>query len=582
MNKEFVGLDARFAKGFARCVVFLCLLFLPLAPFHAARKAGDSKETSIPIPQGAKARGSYYFSNIKPRILDLIENGSPRSLQVAVRLLHRSDPAAYSDSEKTLLKICGLLMEFCWPSYMAGSWDIPEMRGSNSYTNVIFNVRNGLYEAPAGDDFIANLLPCVCLFSAPNETACYASMEAALEKALKLRGDSTLANYMMGILLNRQGKNARAASCLRKASAGDSSNKEILFLQMRVCSSLGKYEETLKIGERLLLSEPKNVEALKLCCDAYYAKGDLAKAGDLAAQILMLDGRSYGYMLIRSEASMAEGDYVKASTMLDAYSRSGNRSKEYFFLRSRLQCEWNKSPAAAAETLGQAMLNYPDDIQLMLSAAKVASEGNMKVAGKTALEFAHQVLKKESGNREAKKVCIVELSKDGDYEESYKLSSSLVKEDGSPSLLHSHIETCLALKKYDEARELATSLYNKDRNDIQAQKSYINVLVSTGIKREAQDMISALLPDADSSMKSFLYYEQSFLATDERSAVALLRSSLTQNPRNTDSLTRLYEIYYGQQDWKRAQYYLKQVVALNPTNKKALAMSQKLDKIINN
>ena len=83
-------------------------------------------------------------------------------------------------------------------------------------------------------------------------------------------------------------------------------------------------------------------------------------------------------------------------------------------------------------------------------------------------------------------------------------------------------------------------------------------------------------------MKSFLFYEQSFLSADDKDAVAQLRSSLTQNPRNTDALTRLYEIYYSKKDWKRAQYYLKQVVALNPTNKKALAMSQKLGKELNN
>ena len=95
-------------------------------------------------------------------------------------------------------------------------------------------------------------------------------------------------------------------------------------------------------------------------------------------------------------------------------------------------------------------------------------------------------------------------------------------------------------------------------------------------------MIASLMDGADTALKSFLYYEKSFLGANDKEAVACLRSSLTQNPRNTDALTRLYEIYYEKQDWKRAQYYLKQVVALNPSNKKALAMSKKLDKIINN
>jgi tetratricopeptide (TPR) repeat protein len=314
----------------------------------------------------------------------------------------------------------------------------------------------------------------------------------------------------------------------------------------------------------------------------YYASGDLVKAGDLAAQILMLDSKAYSYLLVRSEASLAGGDYVKASTMLDAYARGGRKERSYYLLRSRLQSEWNKSPTAAAETLGQALLLYPDDCGVLLATARVASDGNMKVAGKTALEFARTVLKQDGENVEAAKICIKELSKEGSYEEAYALSAPLMTKDCASALVHTHIAVCIALGKLKEAESFASALYERNRKDIEVQKSYVKVLVATGRKNEAQDMIASLMADADASMKSFLYYEQSFLSTDDREAVARLRSSLTQNPRNTDSLTRLYEIYYNKKDWKRAQYYLKQVIALNPSNKKALAMSQKLDKELNN
>ncbi len=584
MNMMFGSRKAAFAKGLARIIAFLCILGLPLSASYAAKKGKVSQEgTSIPLPAGAKskAKSLSYFSDIKPRILDLIEDGSPRSLEVASRLLHRSNPSSYSDNEKLLLQVCAFLMEFCWPSYRV-SWDIPDLKNANYYTNVLFSVRNGIYDEPLSEEHIAILLPCVCLFSAPKENSYYASAEASLEKLLKQRGNSTLANYLMGTLLNRQGKNEKALIFLRRASTSDATNKDILALQMKAYTALAKFDEALAIGDKLLSVDPQNSLALELCCDAYYFKGNLAKAGDLAAQILLLDSKKFKYVLIRAESSMESGDYVKASTLLDAYSRGANREKRYFLLRSRLQSEWNKSDAAAAETLGQALLVYPGDSDIELAAAKVASNGNMKLAGKSALEYAQKLLKQNAKNEEAAKVCIAELAKEGSYEEAYRLSSLFVKGPCEEKLLHTHIDVCLSLGKYEEAMQLATSLYNKDRKDMEAQKSYIKVLVSTGRKADAQNMISVLMTDADASLKSFLYYEQSFLYSDDRNVVAQLRSSLTQNPRNTDALTRLYELYYNKQDWKKAQYYLKQVVALNPSNKKALAMSKKLDKIINN
>ncbi len=611
---RFGGRKVSCAKGFARLTAFLCIVSLPLAGSAAAKKkAAEPKGTSIPIPATARQKVFSSFSDVKPRILDLIEDGSPRSIEVASRLLHRSNPSSYSDNEKILLQVCSLITDLCWPSYRV-SWDAPEIKTSNYYTNVLFSVRNGIYDTPLRSEYIATLLPCLCLFSAPKETGCYGAIEASLETLLSQKSNSTIANYLMGVLQSRQGKNGKALGYLRKAAAADATNKDVLAFQMKVCTVLSQFDEALAIGEKLLAADPQNMTALELCCDAYYFKGNMAKAGDLAAQILMLDSKKYKYVLIRAESSMDGGDYVKASTLLDAYSRggSGNREKRYFLLRARLQSEWNKSDASAAETLGQALLAYPDDSEIQLAAARVASNGNMKLAGKSALEFARLVLKKDPANREAVQVCIAELAKEGSYEEAYQLSSSFVKQGaktlpagaptgvpaeaskaglsgstggqsaGNAGLLHTHIDICVALGKFDEATSLATRLYNTDRTDTEARKSYIKVLVATGRKADAQDMIASLMADADASLKSFLYYEQSFLYTDDKSVVAQLRSSLTQNPRNTDALTRLYEVYYNKQDWKKAQYYLKQVVALNPTNKKALAMSKKLDKIINN
>ena len=78
-------------------------------------------------------------------------------------------------------------------------------------------------------------------------------------------------------------------------------------------------------------------------------------------------------------------------------------------------------------------------------------------------------------------------------------------------------------------------------------------------------------------MKSFLYYRKSLLQNTESAALADLRSSLISNPRNSDALFRLYEIYYKKSDLRKAQYYLKQVIALNPNDAKMRTLNEQLE-----
>ena len=63
--------------------------------------------------------------------------------------------------------------------------------------------------------------------------------------------------------------------------------------------------------------------------------------------------------------------------------------------------------------------------------------------------------------------------------------------------------------------------------------------------------------------------------------MADLRSSLMADSRNSDSLFRLYEIYFEKKDYKKAQYYLKQVVAINPNDSSLKKINEALTQLIN-
>ena len=85
---------------------------------------------------------------------------------------------------------------------------------------------------------------------------------------------------------------------------------------------------------------------------------------------------------------------------------------------------------------------------------------------------------------------------------------------------------------------------------------------------------------SSAKIKSYLFYRRSFLQLTEEKQLADLRSSLISNPRNSDALFRLYEVYYGKKDYKKAQYYLRQVVAINPNDSSVKKLNEALTKLM--
>lgn len=555
----------------------------------AAEPAAEGQGTasggvSLSIPAAA-SRARSYFSSISPRILSLMEDGSPRSLKLAASLLHRSAAEKYSEKEKILLTDCARIMRLAWPS-AAVSWETFPVNSADPYTGALDNADRGVYNAKASsggmnEDFLTLVLPCLVLLGDSSGTAYLADVDRALTRAQEIRSDSMLANYLTALLRIRQRRYGEALSCLDAALAADASRKELLYAKALVYSRQNDYANLLALGGRLLETYPQDTTIIKYCCNAYFGLGNLDKAEEFAAKVLMAEPENFSYVLLRAKIFMAKADFVKASALLDAYARSGSQSRDYYLLRARLQKEWNRNNVAAAETMGRALSSYPDDRKVQLYAAQVASDANMSVGGYSALELARKVLAKAPSDEDALRVCLAELMKISDNEGAYALSSEAVRAGASAAWLQfMHVDICLACRRTAEAWTLASALYDKSPADVETQKAYLKVLVATGRTDKAARLIASLMPSADSQMKSFLFYERSFLYGDEASVLDSLRQSLTSNPRNSDALYRLYQVYYNKKDWKRAQYYLKQVVALNPVDTKVIAKNAELDTLL--
>ncbi len=566
----------------------LCYPLLPLILFFispcvakTSRKA-ETSEVSVQVSSSSRKNRSF-FGSVNKEALSLIEIGSPSSLTQGVRLLHKGAGEDYSEAEKTLLFVSSKIMEIVWPSEKI-TWDIPQDVKPNQYTGAVESAEKGIYDLSTnGSDFLSTLLPCLALITgSENVSEYYGEAEKALSTALTMNNGSVLAHYLFGVLFRRKGETEKSLehfkSCNGRYAAG---NKEIMQGIAEACFVSDNFELALSFGEELLSRFPQDLGLLKLCAESSYKLKDFDRTESFVIRILLLEPDNISYVLLRASILLDKKDYVRSSSLLDACEKKNTTTKEYFILRSRLQLEFSRNSNAAVETLGIALSLYPNDIDVLLAAAETSCETGSAVNGQSALSLADKVLSLESDNIRALTIALKESMKSADFLRAYSISSRLMQiPSAKKSTIYSHVEVCIALKKQSEAMSVASEAYKKDPSDVDACMAYIKALSSSGQSSSAMQLIESLLPGSDSNLKSFLYCARSELQESEEAALSDLRLSLTSNPRNKDALYSLYLIYYGKKDWRRAQYYLKQVVALEPSNPVYIGKNTELERLL--
>ncbi len=540
-------------------------------------ESDDAESVAIALPVPPKKSGGY-FSSVDEALVRAVETGSPASLRSVLSSLKRTVSTA-TENEKVLFNVAYVLLQIAWPEELM-TVECPAVTDVTPYLGAIESARQGVYDSSTGNvDFLTLCLPSLVLLTSKTRTDYYAESEASLTAALEKRPDSVLALYLAGTLYQRQNRMKEAELRFSEAVRLSPDCYECSFAYASVCLANGNATESLAQATRLLEKNPLRVQVLGLCAEASYRTGDLASAETYVARALQQEPDNASYVLFRAKILVAKNDFIKAASLLDVYARTDTTARDYLLLRSRIQKDWNRNVSAAIKTIEQALTLYPDDTEIMLSAATLASETGGTIAGKSAETLALQVLAVDSTNLSAMRIQVAAFMQQKNWKEAYKASAALLEKDKSGSL-STHIDICLQSAHEDEAWKLASALYAEQPQDETVQQTYIKVLVATKRTQEASRLITQLLQSAGSRMKSFLYYERSYLVSGEDAVFADLRASLTANPRNKDALFRLYSIYYQKKDWRKAQYYLKQVVALSPTDESLLALNRELDTLL--
>ena len=538
----------------------------------------EQPSEAIKLPTATKPK--TYFSKIDENIVKNVEIGSPSSINEAMSAIRKSE-AELLESEKVLIYVASEIMRILWESQKV-NWNIYDVTEETPYTGALKSVKNGIYDTSTGNtDFLSTFLPSL-VYLTPNITPNVQSQcEQGIVDSLLINPESVAANYLAGLYYEKNGEYEKSEPYLSKAYEG-SHTIEILLEYAKVLSKNGKSalaEEVMK--EANAGGTTTNIAVLKQNAWIAFEKGDYATAEEAVARVLQQTPNDLEFVLFRARIFIEKNDYIHAVSLLDMYARQNDTNIDYLILRARVQLDWSKNTNAATDTVEKALQLYPENVDALLMAARISSLTDGPVAGKYADELAAIVLEKSPSNNDALIYALDGLVQRENWKEAYDISSSLIKKQpDNESLILKHVTVCLKLNKKSEAMDVAQKAYNSNSASEIITQTYILATTQVLSREESIKLIDTMLPTASSKIKSYLYYRKSFLERSEDTTLADLRSSLIANPRNSDSLFRLYEIYYAKNDYRKAQYYLKQVVAINPNDSSVRKLNEALTQLM--
>ena len=529
-----------------------------------------------------------FFYSIDEQIVKDVENGTPESLQKAMTAIRKNE-TEYTMQEKILIQIATEIMKQLWPSQKI-TWQSYDVEEENAYSGAISSSKNGIYDFNTGNtDFFTILLPSLVLLN-PNAainqadvlSGYYEASRKALQQAAELNPSSVLPMYLLGVLYERQKMNGEASVCYRQVYEKIPGVQEVYLAYSRTLSASGNLELAYTVLQKNAEGQnANNIQFLKQLAYVAFKQDKILEAEEYVARVLQHVPNDLEFVLFRAKILVKKNDYIHAVSLLDMYARQDNSSIDYLMLRAKVQLDWSKNVSGATETVEKALQLYPNDEEALMMAAKISSITDSPVAGKYADELAAKVLEINPENMDARVYALDGLMQRENWSEAYEISKKIVESGkAGGEVVFAHVKNCIKLNKKSEALSVAEAAYKENPSDENICRTYIFANAQAGQRDAALKIIDDMLATAPQKMKSYLFFQRSYLQLTEDLKLADLRSSLTQNPRNSEALLSLYEIYYDKKDYKKAQYYLRQVVAINPNDTSIRKLNEALTQLM--
>ena len=556
--------------------------FLVLA--CAASFALDAPEGAVLIaqstgPQGGTTLAVPSSDQLRRNQLDAVaasslELGTPDGIRTAVSRI--SSAAGMSDINRSALFLASELMTTLYPLEQV-TWSVPSVPEQDTYARIIRSAKMGLADYSGGEGFFPLTLPALALFYTPNASLPLEQMDSALARAAGINRSSVLPPWFRAEIAKKQGRSEDAIALYKQAWELNNGCYPAGFGYAEALIRSGNARAALDIARAILARYATSLEAMRLCAESHIALKEWSSAEPYITRALQADSSNADFLLLRARLLVERKDYLSANTLLDSISSSNRTNKDYLLLKARIGREWNRNTASASSFLQDALRLYPDDEAVMLAAAQVCYESGMTLNGKTGRDLILQVLARSPNNAEALSLLVT------DYIDSFDWQDAVSTAERFAAVSQGERSSLLLARAYSgsgqtgRALSIMRDLYSKNPSDEEIADLYLEVLIDSGDSAQARRIIDSMMPNASPSLQSRLYYHLSRLQTDPDQELSSLRSSLLTDPRNSSALFAMYAWYFRMGDYRRAQYYLKQVAAINPQNREYARLLSELE-----
>ncbi len=510
----------------------------------------------------------------------LIEKGTPESLRKAVDYLG-SAYKKLTPKKQLYLSLATKTMNLLYP-FESSNWKIQSFEKKNAYLDALESVIAGEYpQNTSTKTFLSTIIPAYILVQNTAIQPYEENIEQRINRAINLNPKAVLPYYLRGLLYERQHQFAKAETAYKKAWDKDNSCYPAGMQFCRLALQRYSTDEVLDIAETLAKRFPENIEVQTLLAQAYCAAEQWEKASELIQTLNKKAGTELDVFFLYAKLLIKQKKYLQASMLLDSYGKRNKTEKQYLLLRTQICREWTKNTTEALQYLTTADTLYPQAGDVLRACAHFCFETGEKINEKTVDDFISLLLKQDPENMNALRLLIKRDIIREDWLSAFDRAESLYESTPSEANRLLYIETCIKMKKWKDALETASAAYKEAKNPSTALTAlYLDALFGAKHYRTLQNILADRLPTARTELKSILLYYQSRIEPDNRKKLPLLRLSLLADPRNKHTLFALYEWYYLHDDYKKAHYYLQQVIAFEPGNRKYIQLNEKLIRIL--
>lgn len=568
----------------SRCLIFLLLLFIIACSSlkknaqEATMTLSEASATVLPLPSSAELSPGQLDSGAQADI----EYASPASIRRAVNHL-------YGNSQRTLssahfqLTLATRLMHLLYPLEPV-DWNVPSYEEENRYLNALAQAAHGTYPQTLGTGtFMDAVIPAFILITNANIGEYAENIATRLHKAQEMNPRSILPSYLFGLFYERQNRLSDAVAAYQTAWDRDESCYPAGLRYARLALNRNNFETAYGIAQKLYARYPQSIHIQLLLAQAYIVIGNLTKAESLVSAILSKDGTHKEALFLGIRIHLEKKEYLSASALLDSYAKKDKSDKNYLLLRMRVLREWTRNTAEAKQCLEKAEQLYPQASDVLLACAEFCFETRNTVSSKTSEDFINILLEQDPHNLAALSLLLRQDLASGRWQAAVERAGYLQTIAPSEKHLIYSIRAYIGIGNWQEALRIAYAAYTvteKPSDEIVAL--YLETLFGAKEYQRLRQVISRKLPDARSSLKAVLHYYQAMLEPNNEEKLSLLRLSLLSDPRSTLTLFALYQWYFAHKDYRKAAYYVQQVLALEPENKTYLDLAEKLNRLLEN